>query len=314
VKTFTPTSATFDQRIFSFREQDWTVSLTLKHGRARLALALGNYQRGKLRGQCPTSATLVTGRRGTYALHIQVKRTPPPPCEPTDILGVDLGRRDIAHTSDGQDWSGQDLTATRDHYSRVRGGLQQKASKGTRSTRRRCRQLLHRLSGREKRFQRHTNHCIAKTLVETAQTTGRSLAMEDLTGIRARTNQAPRTKAERRQSNSWAFFQLRQFVTYKAQAAGVIVDLVPAAYTSKMCHVCLHIGSRSGKAFRCPNPACGWGGDADFNGAQNLKTLGRQVRKGAKRPLPTQSQKTPRGPWIQCPWPNPQGSQKAQAL
>jgi IS605 OrfB family transposase len=203
------------------------------------------------------------------------------------VLGVDLGRTDIAYTSDGDAWDGADIRHCRDHFARMRTILSHNASKGTRSTRRRCRQLLARLSGRERRFQRHTNHVIAKTLVRTAQSQQAALALEDLTGIRERTNTQPRTRTERRRGNSWAFYQLRQFVAYKAQGAGVVLHLVPAAYTSQMCHACLHIGSRKSKRFVCDNPACGWTGDADFNAANNIRILGLQVGQ-------------PRGPWLHC--------------
>lgn len=287
VEEFDPTSIQYDQRIFSFNERDWSVSLTLLHGRIHFRLHLGNYQRGKLKGQKPTSAQLCTHADGTYAIHIQVKEPIPPPQTPTDVLGVDLGRTDIAHTSDGKRWDGSDIRRCRDHFARMREVLQRKASKGTRSTRRRCRQLLDRLSGRERRFQRATNHIIAKTLVETANTRQAALALEDLTGIRERTNQQPRTKTERRRGNNWAFFQLRQFVTYKASLAGVVLYLVPAAYTSQMCHRCLHLGSRRGKRFACAH--CSYAGDADFNGAQNIKILGEQVS-------------LPRGPWVHSLW------------
>jgi len=289
VKAFDPTSIQYDQRIFSFNERDWSVSLTLLHGRVHFRLRLGNYQRGKLTGHKPTSAQLCKHPDGSYAVHIQVKETIPPPQTPTDVLGVDLGRTDIAHTSDGECWDGTDIRQCRNHFARMRAALQRKASKGTRSTRRRCRELLDRLSGRERRFQRHTNHVISKTLVERAQTKQAALALEDLTGIRARTNQQPRTKPERRHSNSWAFFQLRQFITYKAALAGVVLYLVPAAYTSQMCHGCLHLGSRQGKRFACTNHACGWTGDADFNGAQNIKILGVSLN-------------LPRGPWVHSLW------------
>ena len=136
VKTFEPTSIQYDQRIFSFRERDWTVSLTLLHGRGHFRLHLGNYQRGKLRGQKPTSAQLCKHRDGSYAVHIQVKTPVPTPSTPTDVLGVDLGRTDIAHTSEGRSWSGGSIRTCRDHYSRLRAALNHKASKGTRSTRR----------------------------------------------------------------------------------------------------------------------------------------------------------------------------------
>jgi IS605 OrfB family transposase len=287
--TFDPTSIDYDQRIFSFREWDWTFSLTLLHSRTRLETVLGDYHKGRLKGQTPTSATLVKRRDGVFFLHVQVKGTAPQPRETADILGVDLGRTDIAHTSDDQDWSGHDLTAVRNRYSRLRAALQKKASKGTRSTRRRCRQLLARLSGREHRFQRQTNHEISKALIGNALESRRAIALEDLTGIRERTNQQPRRKSERRHSNSWGFFQLRSFVTYKAEDAGVIVHLVPPAYTSQMCHRCLRIGERKGKRFCCTNPACLWHGDADLNGARNIRILGQQVS-------------LTRGPWVHSLW------------
>ena len=287
VKAFEPTSIQYDQRIFSFTERDWSVSLTLLHGRVHFRLHLGNYQRGKLAGHKPTSAQLCKHADGSYAVHIQVKKPIPPIQTPTDVLGVDLGRTDIAHTSEGETWDGSNIRHCRDHFSHLRGVLQHKASKGTRSTRRRCRQLLDRLSGREKRFQRHTNHVISKALVETAQDKQAAIALEDLTGIRQRINEQPRGKTERRRGNSWAFFQLRQFVTYKAALAGVVLYLVPAAYTSQMCHRCLHLGSRQGKRFACAH--CGYTGDADFNAAQNIKILGLQVSQ-------------PRGPWVHSLW------------
>ena len=299
--TFEPTSIDYDQRIFRFREWDWTISLTLVSGRERFDTVVGDYQKARLHGQEPTSATLVKRRDGTFFVHIQVKGQAPHPRNSTDVLGVDLGRRDIAHTSDDQDWSGQTLTAVRDRYSRLRAALQKKASKGTRSMRRRCRQLLVRLSGQEHRFQRQTNHDISKDLVGNALSSGRAIALEDLTGIRERTNQQPRKKTERRRSNSWAFHQLRQFVSYKAHDAGVVVHLVPAAYTSQMCHGCLHLGNRQGKRFACTNQACRWHGDADLNGARNIRTLGLNVAQA-------------RGPWLHCPLNAAGGLLKAAGL
>jgi IS605 OrfB family transposase len=291
VKVFDPTSIQYDQRIFSFKERDWRVSLTLLHGRVHFRLHLGTYQRGKLKGQKPTSAQLCKHRDGSYAVHIQIKVTVPPPMPPTAVLGVDLGRTDIAHTSDGDAWDGAKIRRCRDHFAHMRAVLSRKASKGTRSTRRRCRELLARLSGREKRFQRWVNHGISTTLVATAQAGNAALALEDLTGIRERTNREPRHKEERRRGNTWAFYQLRQFVAYKAALAGVEVRLVPASYTSQMCHACYHLSSRSGKRFSCAH--CGYTGDADYNGANNIKILGLQVNQS-------------RGPWIHSIWRAPE--------
>ncbi|MEQ9262882.1 MAG: hypothetical protein RLP14_06955, partial [Owenweeksia sp.] len=61
-----------DKDLFRFREQDWTVSLATTHGRERVELKVGNYQRGKLKQRNPTSAQLCKHRDGHFYLHIQI--------------------------------------------------------------------------------------------------------------------------------------------------------------------------------------------------------------------------------------------------
>jgi putative transposase len=281
VGNFAPTSATYDARTFSFREKDWTVSLTTIDGRERFALAIGNYQIGLLKGQNPKTATLCKRKDDTYYLNIQLESTPPAPKKTSKVLGCDLGRTDIVVTSEGDKFSGKEITKVRNLYAKLRANIQQKATRGTRSTRRRCRALLKRLSGKEKRFQELVNHTISHRLVTRAKSNKQAIALEDLTGIRERTNQLPRSKKERRLSNSWAFFQLRQFLIYKAIKHGVSLVFIDPRYTSQTCHNCNHIhpvrgeSYRSGKKFACGH--CGWGGDADYNGAKNIAALGVPV-------------------------------------
>ncbi|MGY2780638.1 putative transposase [Thermostichus sp. MS-CIW-23] len=305
VKAFKGGFATYDARIFSFREKDWTVSLTTVEGRERFELAIGRYQRERLAGSNPKSATLVKRKDGSYSIQICVEAEPSPPQRTGRVLGVDLGRTDIAHTSEGDNWNGQQLNRIRDHYSKLRAVLQRKASKGTRSSRRRCRQLLQRLSGKERRFQAWVNHRISKAIVSRAKATNSAIALEDLTGIREKVNQQPRSKAERRRANSWAFYQLRQFLEYKARAAGVSLIPVPPAYTSQTCHRCLHIhpeqgkSYRSGKSFKCGH--CGWEGDADLNGANVITLLGAAVNQS-------------RGSWLACQLQGYRSRQRAGGL
>lgn len=278
VKTFAPTSADYDARIFAFREKDWKVSLTLLDGRSQIKLNAGNYQRGKLKGRVPTSAQLCKHRDGQYYIHIQLKNEAPEPLNFLRVIGVDFGRRDIAVTSIGDKWDGKPIQKVRDKFALVRTSLQKKASKGTRSTRRRARQILQRLSGKERRYQTWLNHNISKLIVLSALQNNAIIAIEDLTGIRERTNQQPRNKTERRRSNSWAFFQLRLFLSYKSVKYGVGVVVVNRAYTSQTCHNCLHIhpvkgkSYRSGKAFKCGH--CGNHCDADENGSKMISIVG----------------------------------------
>lgn len=281
VLKFKPTSADYDARIFAFKESDWTVSLTLNGGRERFKLQLGNYQIGKLTGSTPTSATLAKHRDGSYSVNIQVKTTAPD-IKPTDsVIGCDLGRTEIVVTSFGDKHSGKQITQKRNKYAKTRALVQTKSTKGTRISRRSCHRLLARLSGRERKFQSWHAHKISKQLVAQAKESNSIIALEDLTGIRARTNKQPRSKKERRLSNNWAFYQLRQYIEYKAIGSGVKVVFIPPAYTSKTCHHCNHIhpnrdeSYRHGKYFRCEH--CLWTGDADLNASLNIKQWGVTV-------------------------------------
>jgi IS605 OrfB family transposase len=265
--TFEPTSIDYDARIFSFREWDWTFSLTLLQSRERLETMLGGYQKGRLQGHTPTSATLVKRRDGTFFLHVQLQSLVPVPYTPTGTLGVDLGRRRVAVDSDTQPYEATEVKRLRAHYPKVRRSLQRKGTKE--ATR-----LLKRLSGRETRHMRAINHTISKQLVDKAQTTGRQIAMEDLTGIRQRTQVR---KPQRYHHHSWAFYQLRQFVAYKSQAAGVSVVFVDPAYTSQTCHLCGHRGHRSRLKFSCTR--CNVVMDADWNAAMNIAAAGAAVTR-----------------------------------
>ncbi|WP_333128158.1 MULTISPECIES: transposase [unclassified Microcoleus] len=72
---------------------------------------------------------------------------------------------------------------------------------------------------------------------------------------------------------------MRYFLEYKGIKYGVEVVAVPPAYTSQTCHQCNHLGVRSQKRFKCANKACGWHGDADFNGSMNIANIGAVVTR-----------------------------------
>jgi IS605 OrfB family transposase len=122
------------------------------------------------------------------------------------------------------------------------------------------------------------NHNISKQLVTEAKILPAALVFEDLTNIRKSLNRQPRSKKERRKTNNWAFYQLKQYVSYKAAIAGVPVLSVPAAYTSKTCARCHHVhpeqgkSYRSGERYKCGN--CGWKHNADINAGLVISQLG----------------------------------------
>lgn len=266
IHKFRPTSISLDARTFKYIEDKQQVGITLKNKRVNFDLKIGGYQIALLREQTPTSATLSKTRQGDYYINVVVEVPTQPRNQTPKVLGVDVGLRDIASTNTGKSWDGKQLRETRVRFARVRASVQ---SKRTKSSKR----LLKRLSGRERRFQKWVNHNISKQLVTEALEFG-VIAFEDLTGIR---QTAKVRKSQKREHNSWAFYQLRLLTDYKANIAGINLVLVDPRYTSKTCNCCKVIGNRNGKIFRCINKLCGWIGDADHNGALNIANLGGVV-------------------------------------
>jgi IS605 OrfB family transposase len=284
IHKFRSTSISLDVRTFRYMEAEQVVGVTLKCGRVDFKLSIGGYQIALLRGQTMTSATLKKSRQGDYYINFVVEIDTPPTGKTPKVIGVDLGRRDIATTSRGKSWDGSQIQSVRNRFSKVRANVQ---SKRTRSARR----LMRRFSGRERRFQEWVNHNISKQLVQEAKQSSSALAFEDLTGIRESLNTKSRNKTERRRTNNWAFYQLIVFVGYKAAIAGVPVVFVPPAYTSQTCSRCRHVhpekgkSYRNGKKFKCGH--CGLEHDsealaslrasADINAAINIADLGGAV-------------------------------------
>ncbi len=250
----------YDQRIYSFKALDRVSILTLT-GRALIPFVAGAYHGARLDGRAARGQADLVLRRGKFYLYVTVEVPDGAPVDPEGWLGVDLGIRNLATDSDGERHSGAAVDAARVRIHTLRSALQ---SAGTKSAKRH----LKKLAGKEARFRSHTNHVLSKALVTKAQDTDRGLALEDLRGIRGRTRFR---KPQRAQMGSWAFFQLRAFLTYKAQRAGVALVVVRAAYTSQTCPECGHCARanrRSQAEFVCTS--CGFASHADHVGARNV--------------------------------------------
>jgi putative transposase len=265
-------SVRYDARSYSLMGQE-RVSLNTLAGRITCRLALGERQHAMLRDSAWNigGAELVWWR-GSYYLHVSQSREVP---EPTSLagsapLGVDLGIANLATDSEGQHFTGARIHQARMRYHAHRQRLQQC---GTRSAKKR----LRRVAGREARFQKDTNHCISKVLVTKAVVARKALALEDLSGIRERTTVR---RAHRYARHSWAFFQLRAFLAYKAAWAGIPVYLVDPRDTSRTCSRCGHCEKANRKSqaeFFCRR--CGYSIHADVNAAINIS------RAAVNRPI-----------------------------
>lgn len=271
VHHFKPTSVSYDQRIFSIKTvivdgvEQYQASLTTVHGRKKFMLKIGNYQRGLLKGQKPTSATLVKTKKGFY-LNIVLSTPVDPPRGGGRVVGVDLGINNLATTSNGMRFSGKEAMGVRRRYSRLRSSLQ---AKGTASARR----TLQQLSGKEQRWMKNENHRISRRIVNSLEP-GDVIALEDLTHIRKRTKVR---KGRRYVHQSWAFRQLQTMIEYKALERGIKVVYVDPRNSSKSCSRCGAIGNRQGNSFSC---ACGYRNHADYSASFNLASRGHALLAG----------------------------------
>jgi len=69
--------------------------------------------------------------------------------------------------------------------------------------------------------------------------------------------------------SNWSFYQLQNFIEYKAIQKGIEVIKVKPNYTSQICHRCGQLGSRSNGCFSCLH--CGLSDfNADLNASRNL--------------------------------------------
>src|SRR6202048_5427553 len=91
----------------------------------------------------------------------------------------------LATDSEGETFSGEAVEKNRKRHHALRQRLQKR---GTRSAKRH----LKKLSGREARFKRNTNHVISKRIVAKAKANGQTIAIEELRHIRQRTERTVR--------------------------------------------------------------------------------------------------------------------------
>ena len=196
------------------------------------------------------------------------------------VVGIDRGLRFLVTSYDEQGktafFDGQAIMRKRAKYQKLRAILQ---TKGTKSAKRR----LKKLSGRENRWISDVNHCLSKTLVQ-KYGANTLFVLENLNGVSFERTDLP--KALRNQNKSWAFYQLEQFLTYKAHLNNSEVVEVSAKYTSQRCPKCGVIKkdnrNHEKHEYHCDN--CGYRSNDDRIGAMNIQLLGTQYISGQEQP------------------------------
>jgi len=213
-------------------------------------------------------------RKQFYLLvSLEIDIPDPTPDMQSSVVGVDVGIRYLAVTSDTRGktsfHSGKRLVPKSNHYARLRKRLQQK---GTRSATRRLRVI----AGRERRLKADANHVISKRIV--TRHPHSLIGLEDLTEIRERTKRKRGKRASKKQRKAnatrskWAFASLHGLLAYKALRAGSMAIKVDAHYTSKACPMCGHSAdaNRPNKGLLFVCQLCHYTLHADLVGARNI--------------------------------------------
>ena len=250
----------FDDRILKYLRED--VSIWTLGGRQTIPFVAGAEQKRLLHFQQGESDLVF--RKGKWFLFATCNIIEPTTDnDPEGMLGVDFGIARIATDSDGQSFSGAHIKNLRKRHRKLRAKLQ---SKGTKSAKR----LLKKRRRKESNFAKDLNHQISKAIVKKAKDTNRGIAIEELTGINARTTVRKANRAERL---SWAFADLRAKIEYKAKLAGVQIVVVDPRNTSRTCSACGFVhksNRRSQSVFQCQQ--CGHRRNADTNAARNISS------------------------------------------
>ncbi len=93
---------------------------------------------------------------------------------------------------------------------------------------------LRKSQGKEQRWMKNINHQLSRQIVNYADAQGvHTIKLESLTGIRegttrksrgADSKKAAKAHKNNRMTSTWSFYQLSQFITYKAERLGITVE------------------------------------------------------------------------------------------
>lgn len=243
------------------------VSLMTLNGRIKLRTRVGEYQ--QLRFKRVRNQSDLIYKNNEFYLIVAIDTFEQKQYETNETLGIDLGIENIAVDSDKQIFESKKVEEKRNKFFRLRQSLQRT---GTKSAKRHLRKLV----GKETRFRRDINHYISKRLVKKTKGTTRAIVLENLKGIR--TGVTVYGKKQRNRHHTWSFFQLREFMEYKAKREGVPVIIIKPYNTSQRCPNCLYIHKENRKTrndFECIR--CSYKEMADYVAAMNIAEIGALV-------------------------------------
>ncbi len=126
------------------------------------------------------------------------------------------------------------------------------------------------INNKEQRWMLDLNHKISRQLINLAvQEQVGTIVMENLKNIR---KTAKSLKRADRTLHSWTFYELQQFIEYKAKSVGIKVEYISPKYTSQGCSKCgiIKKSNRKANLYSCK---CGNRIHADLNASRNITKI-----------------------------------------
>lgn len=254
-------SMRLDKRLYS-RLSLSSISLCSAKAGKRVDADIVKYPKlEELFGKYPVHDPLIFKRDDRFFLALAFE-VPEVPLKDERCIGVDLGERRFAITSDGLMLNDTEYNARRRRVRYMKRSLQKK---GTKSAYRHRRKLC-------KKEQRQSDDMcclVANAIIES--TDASIIVLEDLSKIKqntSRTKDGKKRKDHNRRIFQVPFYKLKETLSYKALLAGKRVETVSPFMTSKTdCTTGKKNGTRKNRRFYCKN---GTVLDSDWNAAINI--------------------------------------------
>jgi putative transposase len=220
-----------------------------------------------------------------YTWHLVVENGKQPKVAPgTNVVAVDLGEIHPAVVGDTQQAT---IITCRERRHEQQGHakrlakLNQALSRKIRGSRRyrRLQRARTRMRAKHKRVMRDMEHKISRTVVDVAvERLSGTIAIGDVRDVADGVNHG---KQHNQQSSQWSHGRVRQYITYKAEAEGIAVELVDERYTTQTCPNCSERHKPRGRTYVCGR--CGFSAHRDVVGQINILSRYKTGQVGALR-------------------------------
>ena len=258
-------SIRLDKRLYELKKD----SIKLTTVGKRIICKLKNYEKLKEFSQYKVKDPLIFVRKNRIFLALTFD-TPEPIFNPNQCIGIDLGLKRIAVTSEGKIISGSEYIKNKRKIRYLKRCLQNKKAKRTKKTDS-PRKKLRKLKKKEFNYSKNYIHHLANELLKTSANT---LVLEDLSSLK-KTNKG---KLQNNKLSQIPFYMLQNILSYKARNLGKKAETVNPAYTSKDDFRGIEKGKRVGCRYYASD---GKVLDADLNASINIAK-----RWGNKNNLP----------------------------